>query len=119
MQKFDGLEKKLPLVAAVLILLWFTLVVIIKIVLFNRHVVSGDVFLWADAIAHTDFSGHFLYVATLQYERGILTLLQDHFEPSSSLLALFAVFSNIPIALIVFQGLAPLALVGGLVAVAR
>lgn len=98
---------------------WFVGVFCVKYILLTAPAVTADLYLWAEGISHTDLSGHFLYVARYELTRHTLTLLQDHVEPSSALLPVLKIFGNIPVALIAYQTLAPIALLWGLAAVSR
>lgn len=103
----------------VLVILWFALMLAVKIGLYEKGVVIGDVFMHANAIVNTDFHDHLLYVAGYEVDRGITTLLQDHFEPSSILLVPFYRLFDTPLFLIVLQGLGPVVLVAALYGVVR
>ena len=97
-----------------LLVLWFVLSAAIKIGLYRNGVAVGDIFLHANAMANSHFPGKLLYTAAYQVERGITSLLQDHFQPTSLLLIpLFHLFGT-PIFLILIQALGPLFLVGAL-----
>jgi hypothetical protein len=97
--------------AFAVIALWLAAVLLLRLFLLRRHIVVADLYLWANALANTDWRGKFLYVAEYADARGAYSLLQDHFEPSSILLALFSFCSDIPLALTLFQSLAPVSLV--------
>ena len=91
--------------------LWLLAMLVLRLYLLRRHIVIADLYLWANALANTDWREKFLYVAEYADSRGAYSLLQDHFEPSSVLLTLFSFCRDIPLALVLFQSLAPLTLV--------
>ena len=95
----------------VLIALWLAAILAIKVGFYRIGQVTGDLFIYANALANTHWPDRFLYIADYQLRSGTTTLLLDHFEPSSVLLIpLFRLFHS-PMVLVVFQGLAPLVLV--------
>jgi uncharacterized membrane protein len=104
----------------VLVGLWLAIVVVIKIAFYQRGIVIGDLFLYANALVNTRFPDQLLYTADYQLGRGgITTLVLDHFEPSSVLLIPFFRLFDTPLSLVVLQSLAPAVLAGALAVLSR
>jgi uncharacterized membrane protein len=94
-------------------------VLAIKVGFYRRGVVIGDLFLYANALANTHLPGQLLYIADYQLMRGSTTLVLDHFEPSTVLLIPLYWLFQTPLVLVALQALAPAALAGCLVVLAR
>src|SRR6516165_2961575 len=103
----------------ILVALWLTIVVAIKVAFYRRGIIIGDLFLYANALVNTHVPDQLLYIADYQLSRGATTLVLDHFEPSSVLLIPFFRLFETPLFLVVLQGLAPAVLAGALVVLAR
>lgn len=101
------------------ILIWFALTLVIKIDLYRHGVSVGDIHLHANALVNTAWPDRLLYTATYHAERGIVTLLQDHFQPTSLLLIPIYKLFDTPLVLVALQALGPVALVWALVAINR
>ena len=117
--RLHDIMEKSTLTSIVLCVIWLSAVSYIKIAVYDHHAITTDILLWANAIANTDFHEKWLYVANYHVSRGEISLLQDHFEPSSLSLTALSWFSDIPLALNLYQGLAAAAIVYGLVETAR
>jgi uncharacterized membrane protein len=99
--------------------LWLAIVLAIKVGLYRRGVVTGDLFIYANAFANTHLPHRLLYIADYQLTRGATSLVLDHFEPSTVLLIPFYWLFRTPLFFVVLQALAPAVLAAALVVLAR
>ena len=102
-----------------LLVLWLAIMLAIKVAFYQRGIVIGDLFLYANALVNTRLPDQLLYVADYQLGRGATSLVLDHFEPSSVLLIPFFRLFETPLCLVVLQALVPAVLVGAIVVLAR
>jgi hypothetical protein len=105
----------IPAVGAILVALWLAIVVLMKVAFYRRGIVIGDLYLYANALVNTHLPNQILYIADYQLEHGTMTLVLDHFEPSSVLLIPFFQLFETPLCLVMLQGLVPAVLAGAIV----
>ena len=62
-----------------LLVLWLAIMLAIKVAFYQRGIVIGDLFLYANALVNTRLPDQLLYVADYQLGRGATSLVLDHF----------------------------------------
>tara|TARA_B100000965_G_scaffold363853_1_gene346948 strand:+ start:589 stop:2001 length:1413 start_codon:yes stop_codon:yes gene_type:complete len=106
--KIDAiLEKRLPLVLAMIFAVWAAYMIYIKFRLLHFGLATDDLFNYANALYNTNFQDKWLFSARYELIRGLPSLLFNHWQPTLLLLWPVVHFGGAE-ALLVVQALAPI-----------